>query len=78
MHCCYPPDFEAKYKKLLAGDADAFFQSLAQPSVHGLRINPCKTDAFHGRMVLAGLIRKPHRPHAISKNFLLSLLFPSC
>ncbi len=45
MHCCYPPDFEAKYKKLLAGDADAFFQSLAQPSVHGLRINPCKTSA---------------------------------
>ena len=43
--CCYPSDFEAKFRTLLADQADAFFQSLAQPSVQGLRVNLCKTSA---------------------------------
>ncbi|MFR7473623.1 MAG: hypothetical protein ACLUVV_02705 [Christensenellales bacterium] len=43
--CCYPSDFEAKFRTLLADRADAFFQSLAQPSVQGLRVNLCKTSA---------------------------------
>lgn len=41
----YPPDFEEKFKTLLSDQADAFFQSLSQPSVQGLRVNLCKISA---------------------------------